>query len=57
MAEPVDPLADALREVVRCLEMEPELKTRNAAVFTAWDIASKALRGERYPWGYEPWRD
>jgi 2-phosphoglycerate kinase len=39
-------LRDALREVVRALDQEPGLKTRNASVFTAWDIANKASNGE-----------
>ena len=47
---------DALQEIVRCLDMDQELKARNAAYFTAYDIASKTLKGEAYPWGYEPWR-
>jgi antitoxin component HigA of HigAB toxin-antitoxin module len=47
---------DALREIIRCLDMEPDLKARSAICFTVWDIATKTLNGKVYPWGYEPWR-
>ena len=53
----IDPIRDALSEVVRLLGSDNDMLARSALHFTVWDIAQKALQGEVYPWGYPEWRD